>query len=367
MSAVRAEDHAPRLGVHVTDRCQLDCQHCLRDPEQKPRDLPLELFERVLDQACRVHGLRRISLTGGEPLLHPRFDELVDAIAARGCSVDWVSNGRLVPQLLERWDSTPARVAAVRSVTLSLDAATPELHDSLREPGSHRDVMRAAVACAGRALPFGVQMAVHARNEHELEQVGLLAASLGAKHVSFSLTQPTGTAHDAALYVPPARLRALRARVETLGRALSVAIVLPEGHHDPARFTTCAPLRGETLHVDVGGRLSLCCLHAQVPGAEPDSDVIADLREVSLAEAHARFLARGAELQRRRLERLTTTPDSEWDHFGCNACLASFGRPHWVDGGAAGAAARRQRWQGAWAPSPERHAPPVVRRLPVAP
>lgn len=328
--AARVEDRAPRLGVHVTDRCQLDCQHCLRDPGQKPRDLDPGLFARVLEQASRVHGLSRVSFTGGEPLLHPHFDALVDAVISRGGSVDWVSNGRLVPELLQRWDTTPSRQAAIRSLSLSLDAATPELHDALREPGSHRDVMRAAVACAARGVPFGVQMSVHARNEAELEQVGLLAASLGAKHVSFALTQPTGTAHDAALYLPPARLRALRGRIDSLSRALAIAVVLPEGHYDPARFTTCAPLRGETLHVDVDGRLSLCCLHAQVPGAEPGSDVIADLSEVTLEEAHARFLERAAAIQRERLIRLAASADSVWDHFGCNACLAAFGRPHWA-------------------------------------
>src|SRR4051812_3809654 len=94
-----------RLGLHLTDRCQLDCDHCLRDPAKKPADLPLAILETVLDQAVRVYRIRHVSLTGGEPSLHPEFAAVLDHIASRGCEWDMVTNGKRFADLLEMLDS----------------------------------------------------------------------------------------------------------------------------------------------------------------------------------------------------------------------------------------------------------------------
>ena len=73
-----------RISFHVTDRCQLNCDHCLRDPGKKPLDLPLSILESAVDQARALYGVPHVGLTGGEPTLHPQFYEMVDAIVDRG-------------------------------------------------------------------------------------------------------------------------------------------------------------------------------------------------------------------------------------------------------------------------------------------
>jgi MoaA/NifB/PqqE/SkfB family radical SAM enzyme len=356
---------AQRLGLHLTDRCQLDCQHCLRDPRKKPRDLSLPVIERALSEAGEVYGIRDVSFTGGEPTLHPDFCAIVDAVAARDMRWDMVTNGRDFAKVLTRLGAKPQRFLALRSLTLSLDSANEELHDALREPGNFRSVMSAATACVARGIAFGIQMAVHARNQQEIEQVGLLAAQLGAKHVSFAMTQPTGTHHDAALYLSPADWRTIRRRVEHLARSLAISVVLPEGHHSERPFGTCGPFRSETLHVDVEGRLTLCCLHSDVPAIAADAGVAGSLAEMSLTEAHRNLLEIIHREQVARIEEIAANPSrSEWDQFACNRCLARFGRPHWVQGGASGAKATRERWRGAWEPKDTRHQ--AKRRLTLA-
>jgi len=69
---------------HLTDRCPRTCLHCLRDPAARATDLPLELFERALDQVGPLHGVSHVGLTGGEPLIHPQFAEVMGSIARRG-------------------------------------------------------------------------------------------------------------------------------------------------------------------------------------------------------------------------------------------------------------------------------------------
>jgi MoaA/NifB/PqqE/SkfB family radical SAM enzyme len=199
-------------------------------------------------------------------------------------------------------------------------------------------------------------MAVNARNEAEIEALGLLAAQLGAKRVIYAMTQPAGTYHDAALFLPASAWRRVRVRVEILSKALAIGVELSEGHFENSRFPTCDPLRGETLHIDVDGQLTLCCLHSQVPSTQPGRDVAGDLHKLTLVEAHRRLLELIRRTQDDALTRLGQAGTSEWEHFPCNQCLASFGRPHWTDEGAAGASASRERWRGVWAPTEQRHA-----------
>jgi hypothetical protein len=88
-----------------------------------------------------------------------------------------------------------------------------------------------------------------------------------------------------------------------------------------------------------------------VPGNGDISDVAGDLHHMTLAEAHARFTDIVHHTMRARLAAVAQVGMDEWDrHFSCNWCVKQFGKPHWVEGGAAGAAAARPRWRGHWAP-----------------
>ena len=346
----------PRLALHLTDRCQLDCQHCLRDPARKAHDLDVDLIARVVAEARSVYGLEQVTFTGGEPTLHPQFDSIVDLIVDHSMRWNTVTNGRAFPSVLARLESRRERLLGLTSIALSLDGAEEATHDAIRERGSYREVLAAAAVCAVRGIPFSIQMAVHARNESEIEALGLLAAQLGAKRVTYAMTQPAGTHHDAALFLPASAWRRVRARIEQLSRALACEVELPAGHYEEGRFAMCDALRGETLHVDMNGQLTLCCHHSQVPSTQPGRDVAGDLHELTLVEAHRRLLELIRRTQDDALTRLAKPGASEWEHFPCNQCLASFGRPHWTDEGAAGAAAKRERWRGIWAPGEHRHA-----------
>jgi len=330
--------------LHLTDRCQLDCRHCLRDPAREPSDLPLPLIERVLDEARALHRADHVALTGGEPLLHPRFAELLDAIVARGSTWHVVTSGRGFERLTALLDASASRRDALTAVDLSLDGAEPATHDAIRGLGSHREVLAAALACKARGIPFSFQMALHALNEGELERAGLLAAQLGAGRMAFAMTQATGTAQDGRLRLPLEAWGPILDRVTRLGETLRIPVTAAEGFPRAQPFHVCEPWRSEALHVDVQGRLTLCCQLAGGPGG--DGDVVADLATSSLAAAHALLLARVHALQRERLALVAAGEATGWDALPCNWCARRHGRPHWTAAGSGGARARRARRAG---------------------
>src|SRR5580693_5805920 len=111
------------IGFHLTDRCQLDCQHCLRDPAQKPKDLEPALIRRVLAESKALYRTSHAIFTGGEPTLHPAFEEVVDAAVDLGMTWRMVSNGRRFDRTLEMLRARPERVKALFA-NFSLDGAT---------------------------------------------------------------------------------------------------------------------------------------------------------------------------------------------------------------------------------------------------
>ncbi|HQB43715.1 MAG: Antilisterial bacteriocin subtilosin biosynthesis protein AlbA [Deltaproteobacteria bacterium ADurb.Bin207] len=333
------------ITFELTDRCQLTCKHCLRDPGKRPTDLPLPLVRSSLEQAkCFLRSFHA-AFTGGEPVLHPEFSAILDAAVDLDYTWHMVTNGqrfeRVIDTLLER----PLRKEKLTALTISLDGADEATHDAIRSPGSYREVMKAASLCMAHEIPFAFNTTLHAKNVHQLESMGLLASQLGADRISFILFSATGTKHDAELYLSARQWRNVMDRIDRLAEALTIRVNIPEGFHRKQPWHVCAPFTGQQIHVDVHGRVILCCQHAGIPRDPNDNrDIVGSLYEMNLAEACRRFLGivhRFQEDKMLAMERGELKDD--WDYFPCNYCMKYFGKPYWTSEGAAGPSAIRAR------------------------
>lgn len=330
---------ATRVGLHVTDRCQLDCDHCSRDPGQQPADLDLGVIEQVL----RTAGAAHVSLTGGEPTLHPRFAEILDLVVALGMTWDMVSNGRRYDRVARWLTDVPARRDACRIVMLSLDGATDAVHDRIRGAGQRREVLAAMAVLVDMGVPFGIAATVHALNVHEIEDMVREAEALGASAIRFAMTQPTGTPLDLEMRLDPEGWRVALSRVRAAGVGAAIPVLLAEGWPELTPRGQCAPLRGGRLHVDVAGRLTLCCAHSGSPGPGVDGTVAGSAED----GIHPELLTELRALQLRTIERIGSDPtDPAWAEFECNRCLGVHGRPHWTADHTSGTMALRERWRG---------------------
>ncbi|MDP3278753.1 MAG: radical SAM protein [Deltaproteobacteria bacterium] len=338
------------LTFHLTDRCQLDCQHCLRDPESKPKDLDRAIIRQTLEEGKRIYRAFHAGFTGGEPTLHPEFLGIIDDTVALGFTWHMVSNGKTAAWLFEKLLEKPSRKDAMTSITLSLDGADEEMHDGIRGAGSYREVLRAASLCQMHDMKFVIQTVIHQRNQHQIEAIGLLASQLGAARLSFAMTVPTGTHFDESFYLTPKAWRRVMDRIDRLSATLKLTISSPEGFWNQQPLHVCAPFASQQLHIDVDGNLELCCQHAGVPQQEgARTSQGGNLREKSLTESHRSVLGIIQQAQLDKLEAMTQGSfDQGWDEFPCNWCLKYFGKPHWDQEGAAGPGATRERWRGAW-------------------
>jgi MoaA/NifB/PqqE/SkfB family radical SAM enzyme len=168
--------------LEVTWRCNLRCGFCYTDSPRHTlahtSDLPDEAWLEIADQAMEL-GVMEAVVTGGEPLLRRELAlDLVDRLRAGGVGVILNTNGWFVDGEV----ATRLAAAAPVQVYVSVDGATPQLHDAGRGvPGSWRRAVGAVQTLLEHDVGVGVVHVLTPRNQHRLgdflEQMWLLGVS----------------------------------------------------------------------------------------------------------------------------------------------------------------------------------------------
>ena len=124
------------LRISVTDRCNFRCTYCMpkevfgHDYEFLRRDALLT-FEEItrLARVFAAHGVEKIRLTGGEPLLRRDVDRLVGMLAEiPGLDLTLTTNGSLLPQ-----KAAALAAAGLRRVTVSLDSLDDDVFRAMND------------------------------------------------------------------------------------------------------------------------------------------------------------------------------------------------------------------------------------------
>jgi radical SAM protein with 4Fe4S-binding SPASM domain len=237
------------LEILLTDRCNLRCRHCYLG-EAGTNDLALPRFARTVEEFADMQGLRLL-LSGGEPLMHPRFWEINRLLPRLPLRAVLLTNGTLV---------TPeaARRLAVREAQVSLDGMR-EGHDSLRGAGSFGRALAGARALAAAGVAVSVATMIHRGNLSEFDALDELVRGLGAREWTVDALCLAGRlpAQEGVQVAPAVAGRYLDRygfgggmHESTPGRACGyhLAAVHPDG-----RVAKCGLFAGEAAgHVDEG-------------------------------------------------------------------------------------------------------------------
>lgn len=92
--------------IEITSVCNLACSFC-PPTSRKANIIKLDAFNNILDQ-IKPHTKYIYLHVKGEPLLHPRIDELLDAAHAKGFKVNITTNGTLINKNREKLLGKPA-------------------------------------------------------------------------------------------------------------------------------------------------------------------------------------------------------------------------------------------------------------------
>ena len=188
------------LRVSVTDRCNLRCRYCMPADQPVtflPRDelLSFEEITRLVRVFVERFGVRKLRLTGGEPLLRRDIERLVESLAR----IEGLADLALTTNGLRLADMADRLVAAgLQRVTVSLDALDrPTFTKTCGIDADPRAVVEGIDAAAAAGLtPIKINCVVQrGLNEHAVPE--LAERFRGTPHVvRFIEYMDVGTLND---------------------------------------------------------------------------------------------------------------------------------------------------------------------------
>ncbi|HZI84875.1 MAG TPA: GTP 3',8-cyclase MoaA [Casimicrobiaceae bacterium] len=175
------------LRISVTDRCNFRCVYCM-PKDAFGRDHPflphadLLTFEEIarLARIFKGHGVQKIRLTGGEPLLRKRIERLIEMLAGiGGLDLTLTTNGSLLAH-----KARELKAAGLDRVTVSLDALDDGIFRAMNDMDFPVGKVLAGIDAAAEAglAPVKVNMVVK-RGMNEQEILPMARRFRGSGHV----------------------------------------------------------------------------------------------------------------------------------------------------------------------------------------
>ena len=124
------------LMLELTHRCNLACKGCGRILEFKDNKDFMSVGEAL--GAAEECGAPVVTVTGGEPLLHPRIDQIVKGLIDMGRYIYLCTNGLLLAETLDRLEPHP-----FLNINIHIDGLAPT-HDAIvDQPGAFEEATKA--------------------------------------------------------------------------------------------------------------------------------------------------------------------------------------------------------------------------------
>jgi MoaA/NifB/PqqE/SkfB family radical SAM enzyme len=189
LKGVMSTDHPVLAHIIPIRRCNLACAYCNEyDDYSKP--VPLETMRRRLDRLAEL-GTTIITLSGGEPLLHPEVDEIIAHIRRRGIMAGMITNGYLLTaDRIRRLDQ-----AGLEHMQISIDNVNPD------------DVSKKSLKVLDKKLQLLAEHATFHININSVVGGGIHnptdALEVGRRAVELGFTSTIGIIHDAGGQLQP--------------------------------------------------------------------------------------------------------------------------------------------------------------------
>lgn len=163
---------------HITDRCSQKCKHCYLFQSnaynyETKKELDIKMLSLIAKDVFKTSKVLNANavfvLTGGDPILHPQFWELLNIINVYGeefqieYTIDILGN----PFFINHSSALKMKKYGVRKYQLSLDGLK-ERHDSLRSDGSYEKTFKAAEILKSVGIKVSCMFTLSKLNEPDL-------------------------------------------------------------------------------------------------------------------------------------------------------------------------------------------------------
>ena len=180
------------IAWQITNECNLNCLHCIEEsgpgkafPDELSDDQVFGVLRQIVEDEVPY-----VSFSGGEPMLHPRFFDMVKYACEGGVELKVETNGHyLTPEACAR-----LKEYGVKAVQVSLDGATPETFQRMRVRGDFQKTLDGLGNLQAAGVPIEINYSPTSFSAHEVGPAVDLAARFGAASFYTGRTMYTGNA-----------------------------------------------------------------------------------------------------------------------------------------------------------------------------
>lgn len=167
----------PLLVVYLTDGCNSKCAMC--DIWKSPRrNIDLAMIEQLATSAQKL-GTQMVLLSGGEAMQHPEWPRIAQIFRQAGLKVWLLTNG-----LLLRKQAADV-IEHIDILTVSLDAATPDLYQKIRGVDGLDVILEGMKMISEGGIPTSTRTTLMQINYQQMPLIIDTALESGAQSVSF--------------------------------------------------------------------------------------------------------------------------------------------------------------------------------------
>ena len=202
----KANARKPITVWNITRTCNLRCVHCYSDSNAAnyPGELTWDEMQNVVKDLSQ-YQIPSLLLSGGEPLVHPRFFDLVDTASAAGLKLTISTNGTLI---------TPEKAALLKAanvayVGISLDGIGAVHDEFRRKEGAFDGAVRGFRNCHDVGQKTGLRLTLTRHTVQNIEQILDFIEQEQIQRVCFYHLVPAGRGSSLQVLAPEESRHAL--------------------------------------------------------------------------------------------------------------------------------------------------------------
>lgn len=247
----RGEYFPPFLYISILNSCNLRCQGCWVDVTSPRKEIDLETMDRTIRDA-KAHGNAFFGILGGEPFMHSRFFEILEAHP--DCYFQIFTNGQFITE------KAAERLRAIGNATPLISIEGREITSDERR--GKKDVfsktLRGLDNCLKAGLLTGVATSVCQSNIDELLTEKWLNELIdrGVHYVWYHSYRPVGPNMNGQLGLTPEQL--VRVRKFVVEQRAKSPIAIIDAYYDAQGQALCPMSTGISHHVGPAGDIEPC-------------------------------------------------------------------------------------------------------------
>lgn len=172
--------------VETTSSCNLKCKHCYNNSGVSCNYIDFEVIERLVSSLVELNA-DFVSISGGEPLLHPDFDRIMGLLDHYNIKFQIITNGTLLHTKIEVLEKYKRKVF----IQISLDGVGTT-HDDLRGRGTFELITENIKMLKEKGFVYFFKTTIHKNNHSALEKILKQAIDFCGSSISFSFINPVG-------------------------------------------------------------------------------------------------------------------------------------------------------------------------------